>query len=54
MWKLGLRPGNICFEISVFCLCSAVQYRISVGISILYDSDSAGKEKNRIDKRQLS
>jgi hypothetical protein len=26
-WKLGLRPrysfsGNICFEISVFCLCS--------------------------------
>jgi hypothetical protein len=30
MWKLGLRPrysfsGNICFEISVFCLCSAMQ-----------------------------
>jgi hypothetical protein len=29
MWKLGLRPqnsfpGNICFEISVFCLCSAL------------------------------
>ncbi len=29
MWKLGLRPrcsfsGNICFEISVFCLCSVV------------------------------
>jgi hypothetical protein len=28
MWKFGLRPrysfsGNICFEISVFCLCSA-------------------------------
>ncbi len=28
MWKLGLRPlysfyGDICFEISVFCLCSA-------------------------------
>ncbi len=28
MWKWGLRPrysfsGNICFEISVFCLCSA-------------------------------
>ncbi len=28
MWKLGLRPrysfsGNICFKISVFCLCSA-------------------------------
>jgi hypothetical protein len=28
MWKLGLRPrsfisGNICFEFSVFCLCSA-------------------------------
>ncbi len=28
-WKLGLRPrysfsGNICFKISVFCLCSAV------------------------------
>ncbi len=28
LWKLGLRPrysfsGNICFEISVFCLCSA-------------------------------
>ncbi len=28
MWKLGLRPqysfsGNICFEISAFCLCSA-------------------------------
>jgi hypothetical protein len=27
MWKLGLRPrysfsGNICLEISVFCLCS--------------------------------
>ncbi len=27
MWKLGLRPrysfsGNICFKISVFCLCS--------------------------------
>ncbi len=27
MWKLGLKPryslsGNICFEISVFCLCS--------------------------------
>jgi hypothetical protein len=30
MWKLGLRSrysfsGNICFEISVFCLCSAEQ-----------------------------
>jgi hypothetical protein len=29
MWRLGLRPrysfsGNICFEISVFCLCSVV------------------------------
>ncbi len=29
MWKLGLSPrysfsGNICYEISVFCLCSAV------------------------------
>jgi len=31
MWKLGLRPrysfpGNICFEISVFCLCSVHDY----------------------------
>ncbi len=31
MWKLGLRPqnsisGNICFEISVFCLCSVCPY----------------------------
>ncbi len=29
MWKMGLRPrysfsGNICFEITVFCLCSVV------------------------------
>ncbi len=31
MWELGLRPRysfsrNICFEISVFCLCSAICY----------------------------
>jgi hypothetical protein len=32
MWKLGLRPrysfsGNICFEISVFCLCSVDEWK---------------------------
>jgi hypothetical protein len=39
MWKLGLRPrysfsGNICFEISVFCLCS-VRYRDKDGEEFL-------------------
>ncbi len=38
MWKLGLRPrysfsGNICFEISVFCLCSVGSLRIFSKIS---------------------
>ncbi len=35
MWKLGLRPrytfsGNICFEISVICLCSAIRQPCSL------------------------
>jgi hypothetical protein len=34
MWKLGLRPcnsfsGNICFEFSVLCLCSAVSIQLN-------------------------
>jgi hypothetical protein len=41
MWKLGLRPrysfsGNICFEISVFCLCS-----VSVAIDGFYPKTGA-------------
>ncbi len=35
IWKLGLRPrysfyGSICFEISVFCLCSVAPSRHSI------------------------
>ncbi len=37
MWKLGLRTryffsGKICFEISVFCLCS-VAYNVRIAMS---------------------
>jgi hypothetical protein len=37
MWKLGLRPrysfsGNICFEISVFCLCSVLAVLLFVRV----------------------
>jgi hypothetical protein len=38
LWKLGLRPrysfsGNICFEFSVLCLCSAVS-KLSLFLSL--------------------
>ncbi len=38
MWKLGLRPrysfsGNICFEISVFCLFSAISLSLVLSLS---------------------
>ncbi len=49
MWKLGLRPrysfsGNICFEISVFCLCSAVDDEIgwAVGENLDAVEEEAG------------
>ncbi len=41
MWKLGMRhrysfSGNICFEISVFCLCSACRNAVVVQAATLW------------------
>ncbi len=50
IWKLGLRPryffsGNICFEISVFCLCSVLQAKLLPA--------STEKRKTRTGERKL-
>jgi hypothetical protein len=67
MWKLELRPrysfsGNICFEISVFCLCSAVSVYVSHSVSgtIFRISNnvqlalSGSKRSNRVSKEGYS
>ncbi len=48
MWKLGLRPrysfpGNFCFEISVFGLCSAVS--LSIYDTLLQAADFSEESK---------